>query len=245
MMLPDERVRMATAPSTVMLFSSERLPLMLKPPLPKVAEAAVVEVAADDAGLEAGDANRVAAREGQLLDVLGLDRLADRDVGLQRRGVGGDGDHFGQRAGLEREGQVDLGGRVELDGGARGLLEAVELDRDVVQAGHQRRKRVVAGRVSDGGRRLLGLRPKCGDGDTGHDTAGLVGDDTRDTGALELGESDARHGNEQRRGERDTAPYRAELGGTEHEPLLQNNRLGLQTGHRRTRSGSLLRAVEW
>ena len=33
MMAPAERVRMAVAPSTVMLFSSPRLPLMLKPPL--------------------------------------------------------------------------------------------------------------------------------------------------------------------------------------------------------------------
>jgi hypothetical protein len=32
-MAPDDRVRTAVAPSTVMLFSSERLPLMLKPPL--------------------------------------------------------------------------------------------------------------------------------------------------------------------------------------------------------------------
>ena len=29
MIVPAERVRMAVAPSTVMLFSSERLPLML------------------------------------------------------------------------------------------------------------------------------------------------------------------------------------------------------------------------
>ncbi len=35
MMLPDDRVRIAVAPSIVMLFSSERLPLMLNPPLPR------------------------------------------------------------------------------------------------------------------------------------------------------------------------------------------------------------------
>jgi hypothetical protein len=34
-MAPEERVRMAVAPSMVMLFSSGRLPLMLKPPLPR------------------------------------------------------------------------------------------------------------------------------------------------------------------------------------------------------------------
>ena len=33
MMAPDARVRIAVAPSTVMLFSLPRLPLMLKPPL--------------------------------------------------------------------------------------------------------------------------------------------------------------------------------------------------------------------
>ena len=32
---PDDRVRIAVAPSIVMLFSSVRLPLMLKPPLPR------------------------------------------------------------------------------------------------------------------------------------------------------------------------------------------------------------------
>ena len=32
---PDDRVRIAVAPSTVMLFSSLRLPLMLKPPFPR------------------------------------------------------------------------------------------------------------------------------------------------------------------------------------------------------------------
>jgi len=34
-MPPFDRVRMAVAPSTVMLFSSLRLPLMLNPPLPR------------------------------------------------------------------------------------------------------------------------------------------------------------------------------------------------------------------
>ena len=77
-MAPDDRVRMAVAPSTVMLFSSSRLPLMLKPPLPEVGEAVVVEAAADDAGLQAGHADRVAAVERQLLDVLRLDRLPQR-----------------------------------------------------------------------------------------------------------------------------------------------------------------------
>ena len=38
MIVPADRVRMATAPSTVMLFSSERPPLMLKPPLLKAAK---------------------------------------------------------------------------------------------------------------------------------------------------------------------------------------------------------------
>ncbi len=32
-MEPDERVRVATAPSTITTYSSARLPLMLKPPL--------------------------------------------------------------------------------------------------------------------------------------------------------------------------------------------------------------------
>ena len=124
MMVPDDRVRMAVAPSTVMLFSSLRLPLMLKPPLPRSSKPRAVERAADDAGLEAGDADRVAAREGQLLDVLGLDDLADRHVGLQRRGLGGDRDLLGDGAGLEREVDGQRAAGVELHVLADDLLEA-------------------------------------------------------------------------------------------------------------------------
>ena len=69
----------------------------------EVREAVVVEAAADDAGLQADDADRVAAAERELLDVFRLDRLAQRRVGLQDRRFGGDGDRLGQRARFERE----------------------------------------------------------------------------------------------------------------------------------------------
>ena len=103
MIVPADRVRMATAPSTEIVFSSARLPLMLKPPLVNDGEPRVVEVAADDARLERRHANRVAAGEREQLDVLRLDRLPDRDVGLNRRGRGDDRDRFREVARLQRE----------------------------------------------------------------------------------------------------------------------------------------------
>ena len=115
-----------------MVFSSERLPLMLKPPLVSAAKPGVVEVAADDARLQRRDANRVAAGERQLLDVLGLDGLAHRHVGLERRRLGGDRDVLGERAGLEREVER-LGARgVERDVLAERFLEPLQLGGDVV-----------------------------------------------------------------------------------------------------------------
>ena len=44
MIAPFERVRMAVAPSTVMLFSSVRLPLMLKPPLVKLSKLTLLKL---------------------------------------------------------------------------------------------------------------------------------------------------------------------------------------------------------
>ena len=157
MMLPDARVRIAVAPSTVMLFSLVRLPLILKPPLVRSGEAVVVEASADDARLQPGDANRVAPVEGDLLDVLRLDRLSQRDVALQRRLFGGDGDLLGQRAGLKREVERERAGGVELHVCAGDFLEAAQLDRELVAAGRQIRKGVVAARVGDGRAGLLGL----------------------------------------------------------------------------------------
>ncbi len=54
MMVPAERVRMATAPSTEMLFSSERPPLMLKPPLLKAAKPRLLKLPPMTPALRAG-----------------------------------------------------------------------------------------------------------------------------------------------------------------------------------------------
>ena len=97
--------------------------------VPEVVEAVVVEAAADDAGLEAGHADRVAAVQRHLLDVLGFDGLPDRDVGLQRRGFGRDGDRLGHVAGLERELQGERAGGIELHVALHVLLEALQAPR--------------------------------------------------------------------------------------------------------------------
>ena len=182
---------------------------MLKPPLLNAGEAQVVEVAADHAGLERRRRERVAAVQRELLEVLGFDRLTDGDVGLERRRVRGDGDHFGQRAGLEREGEGDAGGGVELDRRAGGLLEAVELD-EMSYRRASARDAVEAGRIGDGGARLLGRDLNRGDRDTGHDTCWSV--TVPETWRARVGSERRRAGDEQRRGKRDTAPCRAELG---------------------------------
>ena len=98
MIAPADRVRMAVAPSIVMLFSSGAAAVDVEAAVAEVVEAEVVEAAADDARLEPGHTDGVAAVERQLLDVLGLDGLPDRDVGLQRRRFGGDGDLLGHGA---------------------------------------------------------------------------------------------------------------------------------------------------
>ena len=51
----------------------------------EITEAARVEAAAVDAGLQPGNANRIATLERQQLDILRLDGLAHGDVGLQQR----------------------------------------------------------------------------------------------------------------------------------------------------------------
>ncbi len=54
MVAPDERVRIATAPSTVIVFSSVRPPLMLKPPLVSEANPALLKLPPTTPALSAG-----------------------------------------------------------------------------------------------------------------------------------------------------------------------------------------------
>ena len=79
-MAPEARVRIAVAPSTVMLFSLPRLPLMLKPPLVRLEKLLLLKLPPTTPAFSTGDANRVAPVEGDLLDVLRLDRFSQRDV---------------------------------------------------------------------------------------------------------------------------------------------------------------------
>ena len=58
-----------------------------------------------------------------------------RDLGLQQRRLSGDGHLFGERAGLQREVDGERAGRIQLDVGAADLLEAAELDDELVAAG--------------------------------------------------------------------------------------------------------------
>ena len=190
---PAARVRIATAPSTVMVFSSSRPPLMLKPPLVSDEKPGVVEVAADDAGLERGHADGVAAGERQQLDVLGFDRLANGDLRLQRRGLGRDRDFFGERAGFEREIERHRARRVELHVGAADLLEAAQLDQKLIAAGVQVRKCVEAAAVGDGRVGLLRLGARHRDGRARDDAALRVLDCARDRSSIELCESRRRY----------------------------------------------------
>ena len=54
MIVPADRVRMATAPSTVMAFSSARPPLMLKPPLLNAAKPALLKLLPTTPAFSAG-----------------------------------------------------------------------------------------------------------------------------------------------------------------------------------------------
>ena len=108
---------------------------MLKPPVVSDMAPALLKLPPMTPGLERGHADRVAAVERQQLDVLRLDRLPDGDVGLQQRRFGGDGDFFGDGAGVEGEVERQRAAGVELHAGARRLLEALELGRNIVAPG--------------------------------------------------------------------------------------------------------------
>ena len=68
----------------------------------------VVEAAADHAGLETGHADRVAAVERELLDVLASTVLRRVTSVCSPEASGGHGHDFGERAGLHREADVML-----------------------------------------------------------------------------------------------------------------------------------------
>ena len=154
----------------------------------EVGEAARIEVAPHHARLQTDDTDGIASGKGEQLDVLGLDRLPERDVGLEDRRVAGHRNLFADRAGLQREVDGLGAGRVKGDIGAVRLLEPLQLRDDVVLAGQQVREDVEAGGVGDGVLGLPRLRGRGCDRDAGHHAALLVLDGARDRASVELRE---------------------------------------------------------
>ena len=138
-------------------------------------------------GLERRHADRVAAGERQLLDVLGLDRLAHRDVGLQRPSVSAVTVTSSVSAPVSSvKSSVERAGGVELHVGAADLLEAAQLDNELVPAGRQVGKCVEAAAVGDGRAGLLGLGARDCDGRARNDATLCVLDRARDCSSIEL-----------------------------------------------------------
>jgi hypothetical protein len=169
--------------------------------VPEVREPVVVEAAAGDSRLQPDDPDRIAAGERQLLDVLGFDRLAQRDVALETRRFSRDRDCFGQRSGLEREVDRQRSGGIELDVVADRFLESLQLGPDRVAAGRQVGKRIKPCTVADGCRR--NLRLVIGDGDRGarHHAPLGIPHATGDLSPIEL--RCCRYGEQQQSGARD------------------------------------------
>ena len=150
-------------------------------------ETRVVEAAADDTRFQGRHADRVAAREREQLDVLGLDGLPDRDIGLNRRGRGDHRDRFREAARLKDKLHPDCRAAVERQARAVGLLEPVEFGGDIVLARPQRGHRVVPARVGDRRCQFLRLQALGRDRGAGDNAPGLVLDDARDRAAVKLG----------------------------------------------------------
>ena len=107
---------------------------MLKPPVVSDWKPALLKLPPIDAGLERGHADRVAAGEGQQLDILRLDRLPDRDVGLQqRRSAVTVTSSVSAPVSSAKSSVSDAG--VELHAGPVVFLEALQLGGDVVAPG--------------------------------------------------------------------------------------------------------------
>ncbi len=166
---------------------------MLKPPLVSDEKPALLKLPPMTPALSAGTPIGIAARERQQLDVLGLDRLSDRDLRLQRRRLGRNRDFLGQRASFEREVERQRTRCVELDVRPADLLEPAQLGRDLVFAGCEVRKCVEAAPVGDGAADLLCLSAGERDGDAGNDPALRVLDCSGDRAAVELCECRRRY----------------------------------------------------
>jgi hypothetical protein len=153
-----------------------------------VGEKRIHRVAAADARLQHREVDRVSPVQRHVLEVLRLDRLAVLGVEGERCGLRLHEHRFADDAGVERRVERQLGGGVEAHAALRPLLEAGQLDVDVVGAGV----------VEDGITRAVararqtGLRVGDGDGGAGDDAAGLILDDAGDLAAIELGQGGRR-----------------------------------------------------
>ena len=153
-----------------------------------VAEVRVSRIAGTDTGLEHREADRIAAVQRKILDVLQLDRLAVLRVELQRRRFRDDRHHLADGRWIDCRVERQPGGRVEPHVLLRPFLEPGQLDFDVVATRRQRGDDVVSGRIGDDGSRQPRLDVGGRDARAGNDAAGLVLDDAGDLPAVELGE---------------------------------------------------------
>ena len=195
---PDERVRIATAPSTVIVFSLSRPPLMLKPPLVSDEKPALLKLPPTTPALararQSGCGRRTrGARCPSLRPIL---RTAT--CGLQRRIFSRHRDLFGEGAGFQREIELHRARRVELDVGAADLLEATQLDQKFIAAGVQVGKCVVAAAVGDGRVGLLRLRARHRDGCARDDATLRIFDCARNRASIELCECRRRYAHRRR-----------------------------------------------
>ena len=136
---------------------------------------------------EPGQDERVAVRERQAGDPLGVDHLARGPRSrLEKRRAGHDLDQLGDPAGLELEVQRQAVADADLHGPA-GLLEAHQLGGHRVLADGKVEQVVVALRVGSGRDREVRRLPGGDDGGPGHYCARRVGHGARDGAARLLG----------------------------------------------------------
>ena len=136
---------------------------MLLPPRAEADRLALVELG-DDAGQDAHQLERAAADDRQVVDLLGGEHaFARAGLGLNHFELRGDRDRLGLLADFEPDVDAAVVVRAERERLLLVGLEAGELDLQVVGAGEQARRTVLAAFVGD--RRLHGLRACVGQRD--------------------------------------------------------------------------------
>ena len=138
----------------------------------------------EDVGLKLGELQVVAAVERQLDDLLLVDHVAERHVlGLDQGRFGRDLDGLADAADLEADVDAGLLSGLEHDSPPDLFLEAGELDREHVLAGHELRDDVVARDVGLGRAGFIGAGVGGRDLCAGNRPAGFVGHTPEERGA--------------------------------------------------------------